>query len=99
MKPGCGMMWFDNDSKTTLQSKIEKGFEYYKEKYGGIVITVYVNQEVVAPEKIEVEYKKEKYEVKIKKIRGMVKNNFLFYEKQEKEANNDRDISNVSETN
>jgi ribosomal protein S3 len=89
MKPGHGMMWFDNDSKTTLQSKIEKGFEHYKEKYGGIVITVYVNQEVVAPEKIEVEYKKEKYEIEIKKIRGMVKNNFLFYEKQEKEVVNE----------
>jgi hypothetical protein len=29
-----GMMWFDNDPKTTLSVKIERAAEYYRKKYG-----------------------------------------------------------------
>ncbi len=28
-----GMLWFDDNTKTTLQSKIEKAVEYFKKKY------------------------------------------------------------------
>lgn len=29
-----GMLWFDNDPKTTLQEKIQGAVKYYREKYG-----------------------------------------------------------------
>lgn len=29
-----GMLWFDNDPKTTLAAKIEKAADYYRHKYG-----------------------------------------------------------------
>jgi hypothetical protein len=28
-----GMLWFDNDPKTTIQGRIEKALEYYRRKY------------------------------------------------------------------
>ncbi len=30
----AGMMWFDNDKKTTLSAKIETAATYYHKKYG-----------------------------------------------------------------
>jgi hypothetical protein len=29
-----GMLWFDNDSKTTLAAKVQRAAEYYHTKYG-----------------------------------------------------------------
>lgn len=29
-----GMLWFDNDPKTTLDAKIKQAAEYYQHKYG-----------------------------------------------------------------
>jgi len=29
-----GMMWFDNDPKTTLDVKIQQAADYYRHKYG-----------------------------------------------------------------
>jgi len=29
-----GMLWFDNDSKSDLMSKIQRAAEYYRNKYG-----------------------------------------------------------------
>jgi len=29
-----GMLWFDNDPRTTLTIKIQKAADYYKKKYG-----------------------------------------------------------------
>ena len=29
-----GMLWFDNDPKTGLSSKIERAVDYYRQKYG-----------------------------------------------------------------
>ena len=30
----AGMMWFDNDKKTTLAAKVNKAAAYYRKKYG-----------------------------------------------------------------
>ncbi len=30
----AGMMWFDNDKKTTLSAKIKTAATYYRKKYG-----------------------------------------------------------------
>ncbi len=30
----AGMMWFDNDKKTSLAAKISKAAAYYRKKYG-----------------------------------------------------------------
>jgi hypothetical protein len=29
-----GMLWFDNDPKTGLSTKIERAVDYYRKKYG-----------------------------------------------------------------
>ncbi len=29
-----GMLWFDNDPRTTLTVKVQKAADYYKQKYG-----------------------------------------------------------------
>ncbi len=29
-----GMMWFDNDPKTTLEVKVQQAADYYRQKYG-----------------------------------------------------------------
>jgi hypothetical protein len=29
-----GMLWFDDDSRATLETKIQKAAQYYKNKYG-----------------------------------------------------------------
>ncbi len=29
-----GMLWFDNDSKSDLQSKVTRAADYYRNKYG-----------------------------------------------------------------
>ncbi len=31
-----GMLWFDNDPRTTLSVKIHKAMDYYKKKFGRI---------------------------------------------------------------
>ena len=31
-----GMLWYDNDSHSTLDSKIQKAAQYYKTKYGRV---------------------------------------------------------------
>jgi hypothetical protein len=30
----AGMLWFDNDPKTALETKIERAVDYYRHKYG-----------------------------------------------------------------
>jgi len=30
----AGMLWFDNDPKTSLAAKIERAVDYYRHKYG-----------------------------------------------------------------
>ncbi|MBN1452675.1 MAG: hypothetical protein JW963_16790 [Anaerolineales bacterium] len=30
----AGMLWFDNDPKTALTTKIERAVDYYRHKYG-----------------------------------------------------------------
>ncbi len=34
MDMDIGMLWFDNDPKSDLQSKVNKAAEYYRAKYG-----------------------------------------------------------------
>lgn len=31
-----GMLWFDNDPRTTLSIKIQKAIEYYRKKFGRV---------------------------------------------------------------
>ncbi len=31
-----GMLWFDNDPKTALKTKIERAAAYYRQKYGHV---------------------------------------------------------------
>jgi hypothetical protein len=42
-KMNSGMMWFDNDPKTTLNQKVTLAAEYYRSKYGRAPDTCLVN--------------------------------------------------------
>lgn len=45
-----GMLWFDNDPKTTLNAKIEKAVDYYKHKYGRKPNLCLINPNAIEPE-------------------------------------------------
>jgi len=49
-----GMLWFDNDPKTDLLSKVVKAAEYYNRKYGQEPNLCYVHPSMIAAEKAEV---------------------------------------------
>ena len=46
-----GMLWFDNDQKTSVPSKVEKAARYYQEKYGKNPNLCYVHPKMVNGEK------------------------------------------------
>jgi hypothetical protein len=42
-----GMLWFDNDKKTSIPSKVEKAARYYQDKYGVSPDLCYVHPKTV----------------------------------------------------
>ena len=42
-----GMLWFDNDKKTSIPSKVEKAARYYEKKYGVNPDLCYVHPKTV----------------------------------------------------
>lgn len=38
-----GMLWFDNDPKTSLQEKVGKAVDYYNKTYGKVATTCFVH--------------------------------------------------------
>ena len=42
-----GMLWFDNDKKTTFFSKVERAVQYYKKKYGQMPDVCFVHPQMV----------------------------------------------------
>lgn len=45
-----GMLWFDNDPKTEINSKIERAAHYYKDKYGKRPNLCFVHPTMIAAE-------------------------------------------------
>lgn len=45
-----GMLWFDNDKKASIPSKVEKAARYYHNKYGVIPDLCYVHPKTVKGE-------------------------------------------------
>jgi hypothetical protein len=43
-----GMLWFDNDPKTSLADKVQKAAEHYREKYGAMPDMCMVNPSMLA---------------------------------------------------
>ena len=43
-----GMLWFDNDPKTTLEVKIQQAADYYRHKYGRTPDLCLVNPGILA---------------------------------------------------
>ena len=43
-----GMLWFDNDPKSDLQSKVGKAAAYYQKKYGEVPNLCFVNPSMLA---------------------------------------------------
>ena len=48
-----GMLWFDNDPKTTLKDKIIRAADYYRKKYGRVPNTCLINPDALSGEKID----------------------------------------------
>jgi hypothetical protein len=46
-----GMLWFDNDQKTSVPSKVERAARYYQKKYGKNPNLCYVHPKMVKGEK------------------------------------------------
>ena len=46
-----GMLWFDNDKKASIPSKVEKAAKYYQEKYGVHPDLCYVHPKTVMEKK------------------------------------------------
>ena len=49
----AGMLWFDNDKKTTLGTKVKKAAEYYHKKYGRDPNLCMVHPSMLAEKTIE----------------------------------------------
>jgi hypothetical protein len=43
-----GMLWFDNDPKTTLEVKVQQAADYYRHKYGRTPDLCLVNPGILA---------------------------------------------------
>ena len=43
-----GMLWFDNDPKAELSSKIERAATYYRNKYGATPTVCFVHPSMIA---------------------------------------------------
>ncbi|MGH2538528.1 MAG: hypothetical protein ACRDHL_14150 [Candidatus Promineifilaceae bacterium] len=39
-----GMLWLDDDKRATLEQKVERAAEYYREKYGQVPELCFVNK-------------------------------------------------------
>ncbi len=46
-----GMLWFDNDKKTSIPSKVERAARYYQQKYGVNPDLCYVHPKMVPGDK------------------------------------------------
>lgn len=44
-----GMLWFDNDPKTELTSKVERAADYYRNKYGRQPTLCFVHPSMIGP--------------------------------------------------
>lgn len=48
-----GMLWFDNDPKIDLGSKIVRASQYYRNKYGAVPNLCYVHPSMLTPDQNE----------------------------------------------
>ena len=48
-----GMLWFDNDPKTALASKIDRAAQYYKNKYGQTAEVCLINPKTKGEAEVE----------------------------------------------
>lgn len=48
-----GMLWFDNDPKTALTSKIDRAAQYYKNKYGQTAEVCLINPKTKGEAEVE----------------------------------------------
>lgn len=48
-----GWMWFDNDAKRTLEEKIQLAVQHYREKFGYVPNTCFVNKNLLAEDEMQ----------------------------------------------
>lgn len=51
MSSKIGMLWFDNDGKSTLEARIQRAIDYYHKKYGRMVGEIHVHPMDLSKEK------------------------------------------------
>jgi hypothetical protein len=49
-----GMLWLDEDSKRSLEDKIQRAIEYYHEKYGRTPELCLVNKQMLSEQEVKV---------------------------------------------
>jgi hypothetical protein len=47
-----GMLWLDDDRNRSLEEKVSRAVEYYREKYGRMPEMCLVNKEMLSAEKL-----------------------------------------------
>lgn len=50
-----GLLWFDNDPRTTLSVKIQKAMDYYRKKFGRIPDICLVNPSMIGENQKQLE--------------------------------------------
>ena len=44
-----GMLWFDNDQRVALETKVERAVDYYREKYGLTPTLCFIHPSMLTP--------------------------------------------------
>ncbi|MBI3734810.1 MAG: hypothetical protein HY259_15330 [Chloroflexi bacterium] len=78
-----GMLWFDNDPKRSLEDKVERAAQYYREKYGVAPNLCYAHPRTVGDEpqaqKVQVGLTgatRPAHQVTLKQARSILPNHF-----------------------
>lgn len=45
-----GLLWHDDDKKTTLEQKVQRAVDYYRAKYGALPNECHVHPEALSPD-------------------------------------------------
>lgn len=63
-----GMLWFDNDPKADLITKVNRAAKYYQDKYGKNATLCFVHPNMLADESLQVG------DVEVRKTRSILPN-------------------------
>jgi hypothetical protein len=67
-----GMLWFDNDPRTSLAKKVEKAAGYYRQKYGLMPDLCLVHPSALGPELVDLVVELKPGRVIVQPFRGIL---------------------------